>query len=332
MDSYLFQHRKKIRLDTNPTTTKISIKDLPTAILSHITTFSSIEDYVFGLLLVSKHFHHSLSPFKSPFIIKQLIQNQCHKILDDVNPFIDLHKLRAKKKNLNPITIWKDWILSASYAWVNNSRLPRIQHPLKKDFYGPFHYKDLKHHWLGRPRNSNQHPIGEPNSSVNDKKNALSSSLYLMNFMHKIRFGGLSKHWEIKHLILKLLSSCGGALGLRYMLWFYLEEFAYGPLRKNGKAWFCEKELDEIIFRELSKLYNVFYLFCFGEPGMDPEKEWYMGQILRDLDKLLYKYRDVMVEFGIEKFKDKLAKLDLIKTTHPPHFYQKYYVVFNYQQ
>ena len=116
---------KRIRLD-GPVQLQLNITNLPIDVLAHIITFSSIEDYAFGVLLVSKYFSKNLSPYTSPFIIKRLINNECFKILDDVSPFKEFNETID-----NILTPWREWILSGSYAWKNHLKIPRIHTKFK---------------------------------------------------------------------------------------------------------------------------------------------------------------------------------------------------------
>ena len=144
------------------------------------------------MLLVSKCFHHHLSPHTSPYIIKQLIQNECHG--------------RLLLYNRKPNNKLYDYNIDASKQWINLVR---------NDYEVYLH--DLK-----------TKASGDDNDSFeNDSKNALSSSLYFMHILHKIRNGAMHNSDEIKCLFEKLLNSYGGALGIRYLLWFLMRVCVY---------------------------------------------------------------------------------------------------------
>lgn len=305
MSSILPNPRKRIRIDDMQF--EIPIYKLPISLLGHITTFSTIEDYAFSILLVSKHFQHHLSPYKSPHIVKQLIQNECYTIIKDINPFMDT---TPDENNISP---WRDWILSASYAWNNQARIPRIQHRyIKTEFYPKLILfpQDKRKSWINDARKDynfkenvwNNYPTGDDNNSFEkDKQNAISSALYFLHFLHKVRFGGFDRWNDITTLIEKLLFSFGGALGLRYMIWFMMKEIIYDPLKSKGKDAIMDRERYKTVFDTLlDTLMN--YTLVVDLHHTNYRQDWYIEQVFGDFDKILSKYVDILKDLRVPDF------------------------------
>lgn len=331
---------KRRRVD-EPLEPQLNLKNLPIDLLSHITTFSNIEDYIFNILPISKHFNQNLSPITSPFIIKQLIQNECYNILDDINPFDAFNE-----DSDNVLTPWRDWILSGSYAWINDLKIPRIHTKTKHEIWYnpdniPYYYTEKNNAWINCLRKDDDtyntiwktekqaklKETGDANNSFqNDKKNGLSSSLYFLHTLHKIRYGGINKIDDIKVLFEKLLYSYGGSLGMRYLFWFFMKEFIYKPLKDGRKEHIVNNNTHKIV-RDL--LWNLWIDLCFNKLSqssqfIDLSKEWYIKQLVRDLDQIQIDYIKIMEEIDEKRASIMQRKLDIYKRL-ASHFYDDVY-------
>ena len=332
-----FNSNKRRRI-CSPSQKMSTITDLPKDLILHITTFSNIEDYAFSILLISKHFNQNLSPSTSPFIIKRLMQNECRTILGDSSPFNAFNGYTADQ-----LTPWRDWILSASYAWQNALKIPRIQTKLQHSVVIPsdnipYYHQERDKQWINCMRfdvetsikmQQTQNriklkPSGDENNSFkNDQKNALLSSSFFLHILYQIRYGGFTKMDDIRSSLEKLLYSYGGALGFRYLLWFLVREFVANPLERGAKDYIIKNKIHKIVRDFLNEIWLE-----FGDGirfhNIDYRKEWYVGQQFRDIDQIQSQYIDVMDKID-EKRASIMRQAKEIYKSWSPQFYDEVY-------
>eukprot|EP01084_Bolivina_argentea_P080580 145945_1 len=175
--------------------------------------------------------------------MRKLINNECYTILDQYQYFNDPHNFLNKKSRFLDLDDHKKSVIdpmrefqrAATFAWHNNRRLPFIRNMVVNccgamvENEGNPNFKwinDARSHYLFCTTRG---------LYINETEKCKLSSLYLMNFIYKVRKCGLSRNCELRTLILQLIAS-GGALGFRYMIWFYFKEFVVDPIKKGGKT------------------------------------------------------------------------------------------------
>lgn len=192
---------KKLKSNIKYTSNTNVFDKLPFELISYITLFLTIEDYAFSILHVSKYFYNNLNPFKSPFIMRNLIINECLKCLKPSQISSNSYEDELNK-----------WEICGCYAWINkNNNVECTQSILRNVNVGEnvndscIHYKFIKN-------------------------KSLRSTLFLLNFLYKCRYGDISSIIHLRKMLLLLLSTNGGTLIIRYMIYFYYKEFV---LRKR---------------------------------------------------------------------------------------------------
>ena len=175
-----------------PSNFNININNLSVDNLRNITSFLSLNDYAFCILQVNKRFHHVLSPKYSPNIMRELLLTDWDQRID-----FTLNKDQLPQFdnfwNANPKELLEEWEIIGTFAWQNTKRIQ---------------YEDIL-------------------SIINKdrlKKKSYYSSLLLLHFLYKCRYGGISTTVELKELLYQLISN-GGGLGMGYMITFYFDEF-----------------------------------------------------------------------------------------------------------
>ena len=197
-----------------------NINDLPTDILRNIVSYSTLTEYAFTVLQVNKHFHKVLSPQSSPHIMRQLLWTNWDRRLEF--PLTKKEGLPAYANfwAANPRDLCQEWEIIGTFAWQNTKR---IQYETMEQILAIINKDRLKH-------------------------KAYYSSLFLLHFLYKCRYGGISKTVELKELIYQLISN-GGGLGLGYMVAFYYNEFFRSKYKIHGQDKIAKE-------RELKRLYN----------------------------------------------------------------------------
>ena len=178
-----------------PKKINININNLSVDNLRNITSFLTLIGYAFGMLQINKYFHKVLSPKYSPNIMKDiLLANWNRKIEYQPQP----HLLPRYKDfwEANPKELLEEWEIIGTFAWQNTKR---VQYDHMDQILAIIDQNRLK-------------------------QKSYHSSRFLLNFLYKCRYGGISKTVELKELIYQLISN-GGGLGFGYMITFYYFKF-----------------------------------------------------------------------------------------------------------
>lgn len=197
---------KKLKSNIKYTSNTNVFDKLPLELISYITLFLTIEDYAFSILQVSKYFYNNLNPFKSSFIMRNLIKNECLKCL---KPSQISLKYNSYESELNK------WEICGCYAWINKNNNVECTQPKSRNVNICKNVKDSCIHYKFI------------------KNKSLRSTLFLLNFVYKCRYGDISSIIHLRKLLLLLLSTNGGTLIIRYMIYFYYKEFV---LRKKRES------------------------------------------------------------------------------------------------
>mmetsp|Transcript_63215 Transcript_63215/g.56970 ORF Transcript_63215/g.56970 Transcript_63215/m.56970 type:complete len:413 (+) Transcript_63215:58-1296(+) len=208
---------------------------LPNDIFCHILEFSTIEDYAFSMLQISKRIHDEYNPFKKPFIIKHLIENegklqyfgmpfpennQWNQLIKQNN--FDISDYLKMKIKLTPIQSWQ---IAGHYAWKNHN----------KSFI---------------PKKENEKYLKMLRNDHDLKDLSLKSGLFVLNFLYICRYGGIERVEKIKNLFAQCISTGKGALGSRIMFYFYWKEFFINIINERNNDIIFDFESGEMKPRE----------------------------------------------------------------------------------
>ena len=218
--------------DTSDTNLEISIPtdlsnnadvltSLAIDILRNIATFLSIPDYVFGLLQVNKRLNYFLSPYKSPNIMEQMIMTKSMRNFD-LSPELIKTGFLDYIANADINDRLEEWQIMATLAWQNHNKIE---------------YENIKQ-------------IMDVINKNKLKKKSLYSSLYLLHFMYKCRYGNILDTDQLKELLFRLICN-GGGLGFGHMIVFYYEETFGAKLRKWDNI-----PIDDDMIDAIKELYN----------------------------------------------------------------------------
>ena len=113
------------------------------------------------------------------------------------------------------------------------------------------------------------------------------------------------------------------------MLWFYLKEFVFDPLKDKGKDYVLETKSYKSVFDKLFE-FHTRYHSGINDLGLlddnhDMKHEPYLCQIFRDIDQLLNKFFNVLKEHGINDYKRIQRWLQKWRVEQDYEFYQKIY-------
>eukprot|EP01083_Nonionella_stella_P066793 176190_1 len=108
------------------------------------------------------------------------------------------------------------------------------------------------------------------------KNKSLLSTLFLLHFIYKCRYGGIKRSVELRQLLLQLISIGGGILGVRYMIFFYCKQFLFDRIQYesdhnipilNGQFTDCKQhKATRTIADLLYEIYDdeTFFRFTYG--------------------------------------------------------------------
>ena len=161
--------------------------------LRNIATFLSITDYAFSFLQINKAFNDLLSPYKSPYIMEQLIQTNSTRNFDHLGQ----HEPKWKSfiSNLNMNNRLEEFQIMGTLAWQNHAKIE---------------YENITQ-------------ILDVIDKKKLKRKSLYSSLYVLHFMYKCRYGDIKDTEQLKEILFRLICN-GGGLGLGHMIIFYYEQ------------------------------------------------------------------------------------------------------------
>ena len=147
------------------TTATIDIFNLSVDDLRHITSFLTLTEYAFNMLQVNKYFHNTLSPKHSPNIMRQILATNWNRRLEI--PILTWDRVRAEFKtffNTDFEDLLEEWQIIGIFAWQNTKRKQ---------------YENIKEIMT----------IIDENRL---KRKSYYSSLFLLHFLYKCRYGGIS--------------------------------------------------------------------------------------------------------------------------------------------
>ena len=157
-------------MNTAPTSL-IALTDLPLDIIRNIVTYNTLEEYAFSILQLNKALNRRLSPRKSPMIMSQLIMQNGTDCLLEITPMG--FKTFQAFDILRPVSIreqMEEWQIMATFAWQNQKR---------------------------RMSKNIELILSQIDQQKLEKK-SVYSSLYLLHFLYKCRYGqSSSKNAEL---------------------------------------------------------------------------------------------------------------------------------------
>ena len=250
--------------------------NFPTDIFCHILQFSTIADYAFNILQISKTIHNEYNPYKKPFIIKHLIENEgkleyfgvpffnkneWHQLVKQEN--WGINKYLNIKNKLTPIQSWQ---IAGHYAWKNQN-------------------KSLI------PQQENDKYLKMLKDENGLKELSLKSGLFLLNFFYLVRYGGIDKVKKLKQLYAQCISTGKGALGIRIMFHFYWKQLFINIINKRSNDFIIDIKTGKIIDKPKDFIKT-------GDANLE--------EVLKRMYDI--KYDQKIFEFTKEMFEDETSK------------------------